>query len=238
MDSILLLGFLVGMGHALEADHLAAVSAMLTNKSSPKRLAVMGMTWGIGHTLTLLLVCSFVIFFGFVLTNKVAAVLEFSVGVLLVALGINVLWRMHRDKVHFHAHDHGDGKVHVHAHSHRTSVLPHGDDPHDHKHVNWLTLKPLFVGLVHGAAGSAALLALALAATHEPWTAVRYIVLFGVGSIFGMAALTCVAAWPLKLAQQCGRWAHRALFVAIGVLTIGLGVTVMLETGAFAWGLS
>lgn len=238
MDSIFLLGFLVGMGHALEADHLAAVGAMSNNKSSPKKLAIMGMTWGVGHTLTLFLICSLVIFFGFVLTEQAAAALEFSVGVLLVSLGCNVLWRLYKDKVHFHAHDHGDGKVHVHAHSHKTSSLPHSDDPHDHKHENRLALKPLFVGLVHGAAGSAALLALALAATQDPWMAASYILLFGIGSIVGMAALTCVAAWPLKFAEQSARWAHRSLFIVIGVLTIGLGLTVIFETGALAWGIS
>lgn len=238
MDSIFLLGFLVGMGHALEADHLAAVGAMSANKCSPKRLAIMGMTWGIGHTVTLFFICSLVIFFGFVLTDKIAAILEFSVGVLLVALGIGVLWRLHREKIHFHAHDHGDGQMHLHAHSHKTSTLPHKNDPHNHKHETRFILKPLFVGLVHGAAGSAALLALALAATQDPWLGASYILLFGLGSIVGMAALTCIAAWPLQLAEQSARWVHKGLFITIGVVTIGLGLVVMFETSALAWGVS
>jgi hypothetical protein len=184
MYAFLLLGFLVGMGHSLEADHLAAVGAMATGRSSKKRLALLGAAWGLGHTITLFLLCSAVIFFGFVLTERATAAMEFAVGTMLVILGVDVLRRMGRARVHFHAHDHGDGRPHIHAHSHLGAKLAHAVDPHDHGHPQRFPVKALLVGLMHGAAGSAGLLALALAVSRESWIAITYVLLFGVGSMY------------------------------------------------------
>ena len=128
MNSVLLIGFLVGMGHALEADHLAAVGSMASGRTSPKRLAIMGAAWGLGHTITLFLLCSAVILLGFVLTDRLAATLEFGVGIMLIILGADVLRRMVKKKVHFHVHHHGDGQRHVHAHSHEGAPVPHEAD--------------------------------------------------------------------------------------------------------------
>lgn len=238
MESFLVLGFFIGMGHALEADHLAAVGAMATGRSSPRRLAFLGAVWGLGHTVTLFLLCSTVILFGFVLNERAAAVLEFAVGVMLVVLGLDVLRRMRKAKIHFHVHDHGNGKPHIHAHSHLHSTVPHKEDPHHHAHPQGFPIKALLVGLVHGAAGSAALLALALAASRDAWLALSYVLLFGLGSICGMAALTLVAAWPLGLAERSAKWLHRGLHIAISCVAIILGVSVMLETGRVIWGIA
>ena len=236
MEGFLVLGFLVGMGHALEADHLAAVGSMAAGRSSPRRLAFMGAIWGLGHTITLFVLCSAVIAFGLVLNERAAAALEFSVGVMLVVLGLDVLRRMRKAKVHFHVHEHGDGQPHIHAHSHLGSKHPHHQDPHQHAHPKGFPVKALLVGLVHGAAGSAALLALALAASRDPWLAIGYVILFGLGSICGMAALTFVAAWPLGFAERSAKWLHRGLHVAISSAAIILGASVMLETGRIIWG--
>ncbi|HFE38643.1 MAG TPA: high frequency lysogenization protein HflD, partial [Gammaproteobacteria bacterium] len=118
MISFLLLGFFIGMSHALEADHLAAVGALATSgKTTPKRLAFLGMSWGAGHTTTLLLLCSIVMVFGYVLSERVEAGMEFIVGIMLILLGIHVLWKMYKGRIHFHVHEH-DGNQHLHAHSH------------------------------------------------------------------------------------------------------------------------
>ena len=101
MNSVLLIGFLVGMGHALEADHLAAVGSMASGRTSPKRLAIMGAAWGLGHTITLFLLCSAVILLGFVLTDRLAATLEFGVGIMLIILGADVLRRMVKKEMNF-----------------------------------------------------------------------------------------------------------------------------------------
>ncbi|MBX2805811.1 MAG: urease accessory protein [Hyphomicrobiales bacterium] len=230
MESFLILGFLVGMSHALEADHLAAVGAMASGRNSARRLAFMGAAWGLGHTVTLFLLCSAVILFGYVLTDHAAAALELAVGVMLVVLGGKVLYRMIRSKIHFHVHDHGDGQPHIHAHSHAQASGAHSQDAHEHQHPPRLPIRALMVGLIHGAAGSAALLALALAASREPWLALAYVAVFGIGSICGMAMLTFVVAWPMKFAERSARWLHGRAHAAIGMVAIALGGMLIVET--------
>ncbi len=231
MEGFLALGFLVGMQHALEADHLAAVGTMAAGGSHSKRgLALRGAVWGLGHTITLFAICAAVILLGLTLTDRTAAVLEFSVGCMLVLLGVDVFRRMRKKKIHFHVHEHGDGKVHLHAHSHQGAMAPHSKDDHRHRHPTGFPVRALIVGLVHGAAGSAGLLALAVAATKDAWTAVAYVLIFGVGSIIGMAALTAIAAWPLRAAEKNAVRVHGLLSVMAGLLAVGIGVDVMVET--------
>lgn len=231
MGGFLVLGFLIGMQHALEADHLAAVGAMAVDRRVSKRgLAIRGAVWGLGHTITLFAICAAVILAGVTLTSEMSATLEFSVGIMLVLLGLDVLRRMRKQRIHFHAHDHG-GKRHIHAHSHKHASKPHGEDPHHHRHPEGFPIRALAVGLLHGAAGSAGLLALAVAATRDPMTAILYVFTFGLGSILGMAALSFVAAWPLGAAERHAKWAHTALSIGAAMLAIGLGVSVMMETG-------
>ena len=237
MEGFLALGFLVGMQHALEADHLAAVGAMATNQPASKRgLALRGAVWGLGHTITLFAICAAVILLGMTLTERTAAALEFGVGVMLVLLGVDVMRRMYKRRVHFHAHSHDGGRPHIHAHSHEHASLPHSRDPHDHRHPEGFPLRALGVGLVHGAAGSAGLLALAVAATRDAWTAVGYVAVFGLGSILGMAALSFVAAWPLGAAEQRARWVHASISIGAALLAVTLGINVMAETAGVAWG--
>ena len=235
MISFLFLGFLIGMSHALEADHIAAVGAMAAQKKGGKRALVWrGISWGVGHTITLFVLCFVVLIFGVAMTDERAAVLEFSVGAMLVLLGLDVLRRMRAKRVHFHVHDHGDGRPHLHAHSHEKASTSHKRDPHDHVHAGF-SLKALGVGLIHGAAGSAALLALAVAATTDAVTALAYVLVFGLGSVAGMGLLSFVAAWPLQGVERHAQTVYRALTVLAGGFAIFLGVEIMLSTGDLAW---
>ena len=237
LEGFLALGFLIGMQHALEADHLAAVGTMAVGRdASKRRLALRGAVWGLGHTITLFAICTSVILMGLSLTDRVAAALEFGVGVMLVLLGLDVVRRMRRRRVHFHVHAHHGGRRHFHAHSHEGAAATHAQDPHDHRHPSGFPLRALLIGLVHGAAGSAGLLALAVAATREAWMALGYVVVFGLGSVLGMAALSFVAAWPLGAAKRHARWIHGGLSLGAAALAIVLGIDVMAETAAPAWG--
>jgi hypothetical protein len=237
LEGFLALGFLFGMQHALEADHLAAVSTMAVGAHGSKRgLVLRGAVWGLGHTITLFAICAAVILLGLTLTDRMAATLEFAVGVMLVLLGLDVVRRMRKRRIHFHVHQHDDSRAHVHVHSHEAAVTPHASDPHLHRHPKGFPLRALFIGLVHGAAGSAGLLALAVAATRDAWTAVGYVAVFGLGSILGMAALSFVAAWPLGAAERHAAWLHNGLAIGAAVLAVVLGIDVMAETAGAAWG--
>ncbi|MGH1420528.1 MAG: high frequency lysogenization protein HflD [Hyphomonas sp.] len=233
----LLLGFLIGMSHALEIDHLAAVSTLMTDgKGSKKRLMFRGAVWGVGHTLTLFAICSIVVVLGFTLTQRMSAALEMGVGVMLVVLGLDVVRRFRKERLHFHGHTHGDGKAHIHVHSHRQAPVSYNSDAHSHEHRAGFPIKALIIGLVHGAAGSAGLLTLAVAATQSITTALLYVGMFGIGSIIGMAALTYAVAWPLSWVERGMGWAYGALRLSAAALAFGMGVYLILETSPIVLG--
>ena len=236
MLGFLSLGFLIGMTHALEADHLAAMAAMSADKTGGRRrMALRGAFWGTGHTIMLFLLGGLVLVFGYALTEARAARIEFFVGIMLVLLGLNLFWRLARKRVHFHAHSHGNGKVHLHAHSHAGETAPHAASTHAHEHAQGLPWRALLVGLMHGAAGSAGLLTLAVATTQSPLVALGYILIFGVGSICGMAALSYAVAWPMGAIERTARVLHVAVAILAGVVAIGLGVEVMAANATTAW---
>src|SRR6201997_3165921 len=151
MFGILGLGFLLGMQHALEADHIAAVSSIAARRTDIDDIVKHGLTWGLGHTLTLFAFAGAAILLGQAIPEAWSRPLETAVGIMLVGLGSHVLWRLWRDRVHFHRHHHQDGTVHLHAHSHAGETLPHQRASHSHEHgFRWRTL---LVGLMHGMAG-------------------------------------------------------------------------------------
>ena len=228
MFGILGLGFLLGMQHALEADHIAAVSSIAARRSRVGDIVRHGLTWGLGHTLTLFAFAGAAIGLGRAIPEHVARPLETAVGIMLVGLGAHVLWRLWRDRVHFHRHGHGDGTVHLHAHSHAGEPLPHARTSHAHPHgFRWATL---LVGLMHGMAGSAALLVLAVSQAASPALGLGYVALFGIGSMIGMAVLSTVIAVPLAASARWLTWANRGLQATVGAVTVAIGVTTIVET--------
>lgn len=231
--SLLAFGALVGMQHALEADHLAALATLNANPSSRRSLVLRGAWWGLGHTIALFAICGTVLLLGLSLGDGLEASLEFVVGIMVVGLGLNVLWTMYRRRIHFHAHEHDDGKRHLHAHSHESErKRDHADSPHAHRHPRLGLVKALTIGLVHGAAGSGALLVLLVAAANSAGMALAYIACFGLGSIAGMAALSFVASFPLNAAARGARWLHTATMTTIGLFAIAIGA----NTAMAGWG--
>ena len=228
MFGILGLGFLLGMQHALEADHIAAVSSIAARRSQLGDIVRHGLTWGLGHTLTLFAFAGAAILLGRAIPPSVARPMETAVGVMLVGLGAHVLWRLWRDRVHFHRHGHGDGTVHYHAHSHAGEAAPHARAAHAHQHgFRWRTL---LVGLMHGMAGSAALLVLAVSQASSPAVGLGYVALFGIGSMIGMGALSMVIAVPLLVSARWLTSANRGLQGVVGLVTIAIGVMTIAET--------
>ena len=231
--SLLAFGALVGMQHALEADHLAAVAALSADASSRRSLVLRGAWWGLGHTIALFAICGTVLLLGLSLGEGLEAALEFTVGIMVAALGVNVLWTIYRRRIHFHAHAHDDGLRHLHAHSHETERgQDHAGSPHGHRHPRQGLVKALAVGLMHGTAGSGALLVLLVAAANSVGMALAYIACFGLGSVAGMAALSFVASFPLTAAARGARWLHNATMAAVGFFAIAIGAS----TAVTGWG--
>jgi ABC-type nickel/cobalt efflux system permease component RcnA len=227
--ALLLLGLLFGMQHATEADHLTAVATLVAREKQLGAAIRQGIFWGLGHCLTLLGVGGVVMVLGIALSDRWVHGLEGAVGVMLVLLGVDLMRRLWRDRVHFHSHRHqGEAThsaAHFHAHSHRFEVKPHDTTRHRHEH-HPIPLRALLVGMVHGLAGSAALVLLTLQQVHSPWVGLIYVLLFGLGSIAGMAALSAIVSVPMRLgAGGLTRW-HRSLNLAVSFLSVGLGLHV------------
>lgn len=209
----ILLGLLVGLRHAFEADHLTAVSTLVAEAKDGRRGAWLGAIWGLGHTLALVLVGAVLIAVGAQLPERVSTWLELAVAVMLIVLGIRSIVRAMRT---------GSGPVAPHRHG--TVHHSHADAvPHIHLAGRTVAWRPLVIGLIHGLAGSGALTAIVFA--ELPTTALRivYITLFGIGSIAGMAIASGVAGVALQ--AVAGRAStRRALTLAAGGLSIVVGV--------------
>jgi ABC-type nickel/cobalt efflux system permease component RcnA len=185
--------------------------------------------WGIGHTLTLLAVAGTCLVLHATVPDRLASQLELAVGVMLVLLGAHVLYRLWRDRIHFHSHRHGSGPVHFHAHSHRDDPVPHVRSSHAHGHREGTPWRTLVIGLVHGMAGSAALVVLTASTLDSPWWGVAYILAFGVGTTLGMALLSAIIAAPITLTARSLTLANRGLQLAIGIATIAIGAMTVFE---------
>ena len=229
MFSILILGLLLGLQHAMEADHLAAVASLTTRGRSLRDAARQGGAWGLGHGYTLLLVGGGVLLIDGLVSERAALVLESLVGLMLILLGLDVLIRLWLRRVHFHVHRH-DTETHFHAHSHADG-RSHDTDPHDHEHEGRLPLRPLLVGMVHGMAGSAALIVFALGTAQSVWEGLLYIVIFGIGSIVGMTLLAVTISLPMRWSARSLTWAHNGMTAVLGTFTLGLGALILHQTG-------
>jgi sulfite exporter TauE/SafE len=226
MIAIFALGFVMGLRHAFEADHLAAMATLATRSGGPRFGLLHGAAWGLGHTVTLLLVGGSCLLAGAEVPERWAARLELLVGFMLLGLGADTLRRMRRARLHAHVHEHRDGKAHWHVHRHQPAAH---DDPaaHEHPHRAALPVRALAVGLVHGLAGSAALLLLTLRTVGSFWPGIAYIALFGLGSILGMAGLSAVIAMPMRAAAEGVTRAQGLIEVVVGIATMAVGIRVI-----------
>jgi hypothetical protein len=206
------LGSLLGMRHALEPDHLAAVSTLVTRERNSLKAALLGMCWGVGHTAGLILVGAVLVVLRLELPDRLAVLFELLVALMLVVLGTRAVVQAVRHGRPQHRHGHGFA---VHQHS--------GLPAHVHLGAWTLAGRPLLIGAVHGLAGSGALTALVL--TTLPSTAARlsYMALFGLGSTLGMAALTGLLGWPLARLGGHTR-VLRTVSIAVGTISIALGL--------------
>jgi ABC-type nickel/cobalt efflux system permease component RcnA len=245
--SVVFLGFFLGMRHATDPDHVIAVTTIVSRQRTLGGAVLVGVLWGLGHTVTIVLIGGAIILFGLVIPPRVGLTMEFSVAVMLILLGalnltgimqqINGALGSARGR-HAHPHSHDD---YVHSH-------PHGHDPSDHGHREEETpqgrldrrfgrlglyhaLRPLVVGLVHGLAGSAAVALLVLTTIRNPGWAVAYLLVFGVGTIAGMMLITGALAVPVAYTAHRFERVSRGLATASGVLSLAFGLFLAYQIG-------
>jgi High-affinity nickel-transport protein len=254
---ILGIGFLLGIRHAADPDHVVAVSTIVSRERSIPRAGWIGILWGVGHTLTILVVGAAIILFGVVIPPRLGLTLEFSVALMLILLGVLNLtgamhWISHRFSpthpehrgTHSHLHSHGDYS-HVHSHSH-PAATPDGVAAAHHgaevEPPHWLrapfarlgvfhSLRPLLIGIVHGLAGSAAVALLVLGTIREARWAVFYLLVFGLGTIVGMMLMTLAFAVPFTFAGSRFAWLNKGLVTATGIVSLVFGLVVAYRIG-------
>jgi high-affinity nickel-transport protein len=242
-------GFLLGVRHATDADHVLAVSTFVSRERNLRGAVAIGALWGLGHGLTVIAVGGAIIVFGLVIPPRVGLAMEFAVGVMLALLGLFTLVAVMRrarearvshghDLRHAHLHSHGD-YAHSHAHGHADGAHGHDEtstpqawlDRHFGRLGPYQFARPLVVGVVHGLAGSAAVALLVLAAIREPVWGFAYLVMFAAGTIAGMMLVTLAMAVPLATgAARLPRLAV-GMRVAAGALSLVFGLFLMNQVG-------
>lgn len=245
--SILVLGFFLGMRHATDADHVVAVTTIVSRQRSIKSAALIGALWGVGHTLTILLVGSAIVVFGWVVPKRVGLTMELSVGLMLILLGLLNLSGILRWLAqtftppafeHGHVHGYGTG-IHIHAQEDARALEDGAEaatpvgwmDRHFGRLGLYQLLRPLAVGIVHGLAGSAAVALLVLATIGVPIWALLYLLVFGVGTIAGMMLITAAIAVPFAASAPRFRRLNRGLSVASGVISLAFGLFIVYQMG-------
>ena len=219
--SVLLIGFVLGLQHAIEGDHLAAVSTIVSEKKNLWTASLVGGMWGLGHTISLFLVGALVIFLKVQISETVEMRLEAIVGAMLVLLGLNALRKLFAaEKIHVHAHEHGE-REHVHIHTHSSAQ----QESSHHR----FSPRSIAIGMVHGLAGSAALMLLVVPTIESPAVALAYILIFGVGSIGGMMAMSFLIGLPIHFTANRFDFVNKGIRLCAGVFSLVLGGLIVYE---------
>ena len=259
--SFLFLGFILGMRHATDADHVVAIATIVSRERSMAGSALIGAAWGAGHTITVMAVGTAIIVFGVVIPPRLGMSMEFAVGVMLVVLGVLTLTGMGRvaraaygharlpggqeRDLHDHLHTHGD-YVHRHQHGHGPGAHGHAEEHTplgrlDRSGLGRISfyswLRPFVVGLVHGLAGSAAVALMILSIIREPVAALGYLLLFGLGTIVGMMLITLILSAPFAFTAVNLPKFNWRLRVASGLVSCFFGVVLIYGIGFAEGGL-
>ena len=219
--SVLLIGFVLGLRHATEADHLAAVSTIVSEKKNLFTASIVGGLWGVGHTISLFAVGLLVVFLKLQISTAVETKLEAGVGLMLVILGANALRKLATsEKIHAHTHEH-DGHAHIHIHTHK-------DESAEKSHHRF-SPRSVVVGMVHGLAGSAALMLLVVPTIQSTPVALLYILIFGVGSIGGMMVMSLLIGLPFHFTANRFDGLNKGIRLCAGVFSLLLGGSIIYE---------
>jgi high-affinity nickel permease len=217
------IGFLLGMRHATDADHVIAVSTIVSRERGLLKAALIGAIWGVGHTLTIFLVGIAIILFKIAIPTRLGLSMEFSVGLMLILLGVlNLTGILQRWISRFH---------HSHVHAELDADKSPGTEITPQRMGIWTLTRPLAVGIVHGMAGSAAIALLVMTTISKPTWEILYILIFGLGTIAGMMLITACIALPIAYtSHRFSAWNHRLVY-ASGLLSVCFGLFVTYQTG-------
>ena len=233
------LGFALGLKHATEADHLVAVTTIVSEQRSVWRSGAVGALWGVGHTASLLAAGLLVIILGIAIPDPMARGLEFVVALMIIFLGGRILYLTlrHRQHVHLHTHAH-EGHTHTHFHFHDesdahavTNRLEHAPEHHPLRLAGW---RPLIVGMIHGLAGSAVLTLLVLTEVVRDGSRFRgmaYLLVFGIGSIGGMLLMSTLISLPIVLTTRRFERIEVPMRLVVSIASIAFGIYYAWRTG-------
>lgn len=210
-------GLILGTLHALDADHIVAVTTLLLQKHTPvKKATKLGFFWGIGHTVALMTIGLIVILLKITIPEKFGTPFDLMIGGMITILGIKILIQTFRKKEHIHTHAHQHGNL-THTHIH----LAHAEEKQNH-HRKPLTA--FLIGTIHGMAGSAALMLIVLSTITNPLEGILYITLFGMGTILGMSIITTIIGWSLITATKKMINLQKPLYATISFTAIAFGI--------------
>ncbi len=220
--AILVLGFFLGMRHATDADHVVAVTTIVSRERSARAALSIGALWGLGHSVTILAVGGAIVVLGLVIPPRLGLSMEMSVALMLVVLGImNVTGAMRR--IDEAAHGASPGAKEFVDGTHAPSISP--------RHGLSSVLRPLLIGIVHGLAGSAAVALLVLATIRDPKWALLYLVIFGAGTVLGMMLLTAAMIVPLAALTRRFGSVEFVMSRITGLVSIAFGLFLAYKIG-------
>lgn len=241
--TILGLGFILGLKHALDADHVIAVATIVSERKGILSSSLVGMLWGIGHTAALLVIGCGVVALQLQIPEKLALSMEFAVAIMLILLGVDALRKVYRGEIlHVHVHAH-HGRKHIHLHTHAANSLHADDDAPTHHESRSARLlerallhlsnnkRSLVAGMVHGMAGSAALMLVVLATIPDPLLGLTYIGVFGIGSVGGMFITSAVVGLPFALTAHRSVLFNRIVRGCAGGVSVVFGLVMAWQIG-------
>jgi cytochrome c biogenesis protein CcdA len=245
--AIVMLGFFLGMRHATDPDHVVAVTTIVSRERTMLHATLIGALWGLGHTITILVVGATIIFFKLTIPPRLVLSMEICVGFMLILLGVLNLTGLLRRAIEWitirrlgpGAHSHfifGRWMVHTHDEDGEPITIDSfsilGWTPQWWKQLGLFhILRPLAVGIVHGLAGSAAVALLVLTTISRPSWAIGYLLIFGLGTVAGMMLITATIALPFAYSLQHFTRLNRTLAMASGFVSIAFGLFLCYQIG-------
>jgi ABC-type nickel/cobalt efflux system permease component RcnA len=215
---IVVTGFVLGLGHSLDPDHVVAVSTLLCNSTSLRKSVVSATAWGAGHSVVLLVVGLLVLGLRIAIPESVVQLFEFAAGIMLIVLGILVIKPLIAHKPHTHQHE-KDATPHTHSPFDDTSKIT----SHSHVHKSALT------GVLQGLAGSAAIMLVTLTTVNSFRLGLVFILVFGAGVILGMVSVACLISSLLNYTAVHLEKVHEKIMAATGTISIGFGIFIIIQ---------